>query len=174
MVQPVSAFMLSLLAVRRVLLKEQFESKFPGAWLVWEPGVWQPPKAAGVAAATLISGPAGAPGRPATGDALCFQLPSDRPLRLGRVDGVEIVINDATVSRAQLTLMPPAGGSPWSVIAVAGAGPVSIGGKAVPADAPQPLRSGERLQVGNVDLTFYNARGFALRLEAAASSTRVT
>src|SRR4051812_22285627 len=84
-----------------------FAAKFPGEWLIWEPGAW---KASPRGSVTTIMGaaavPAAPPAAPRQGDALCFFLgaANGRTLDVGRNPECAIVINDGTVSRQHLLL----------------------------------------------------------------------
>src|SRR6266498_1917201 len=102
----VPSYLISFLSTRALLLKDQFPTKHPGSWLVWEPGNWHAPAIAASVAKTL--GPQERPTTPAKGDALCFQLSSlgnKQSLKAGRDPGSDLVLNDATVSREHLLLL---------------------------------------------------------------------
>ncbi len=157
-----NAYMLSFLVGQRFALGEGFSARFPGAWLVWEPGPWHAPS--GEAWQTQTMHPTKQPDRPFAGDALCFELTgaeSAEGFRVGRAKNNDIVLEDATVSREHFTLAQSGPG--WALK------PnllrhVSVAGKEA-GHAPVPLNDGAALSVGNVKLTFHDPRGFVSRLE---------
>jgi hypothetical protein len=159
----VKAYMLSLLAVRRATLQAEFLSKFPSAWLVWEPGVWQPTTGKTSQESTRITSLNAAMDRPVGGDALCFELPRGATLKVGRATGCDVLINDATVSREHLWLEPLAEG--WSARAQPGASSTLLNGQPLALGAVQPLRPGNALRLGDVTLTYLDAPGLAARLD---------
>jgi len=164
----VKAYMLSLLAVRRAAIQAEFLSRFPSAWLVWEPGVWQPTTGRTAQEATRITSLNAAMDRPVGGDALCFELPRGAPLKVGRATGCDVLINDATVSREHLWLEPLAEG--WAVRAQPGASSTQLNGQPLALGAVQPLRPGHSLRLGDVTLTYLDAPGLAARLDAQIHS----
>ena len=161
----VKAYMLSLLAVRRAAIQAEFLSRFPSAWLVWEPGVWQPTTGRTAQEATRITSLNAAMDRPVGGDALCFELPRGAPLKVGRATGCDVLINDATVSREHLWLEPIAGAEGWAARAQPGASSTLLNGQPLALGAVQPLRPGTALRLGAVTLTYLDAPGLAARLD---------
>jgi hypothetical protein len=172
----VKAYMLSLLTVRRAAMQAEFLSKFPSAWLVWEPGVWQPTTGRTSQEATRITSLDATGSRPVGGDALCFELPRGAPLKVGRATDCDVLINDATVSREHLWLEPVSGSEGWAVRAQPGASNTQVNGQPLALGAVQPLRPGHALRLGDVTLTYLDAPGLAARLDAqihAVSSRRM-
>ena len=93
-----------------------FARELPGCWLVWEPGPWRP---ATTSKKTMVltsvkSGHGGA------GESLAMHLgtpPVGTRLALGRAEGSQLYINDATLSQAHLVL-EASGANRWSIIDV--------------------------------------------------------
>jgi hypothetical protein len=164
----VKAFMLSLLAVRRFTLQAQFLTHFPSAWLVWEPGVWQPAAGGPSPDVTRITSMKPELARPVGGDALCFALTPGAPLRVGRAPGCDVVVNDATVSREHLWLDPVAASAGWAVRPQPGASTTSRNGQPLAPGVAQLLSPGDSLRLGDVTLTYHDAPGMAARLDAVA------
>ena len=169
-----SAFMLSLLNRQRQLLGAKFSERYPSDWLVWEPGVWRPARSESTSNAEATQLPTPTPfNRPHGDDALCFELkrvPSD--LTMGRGTENHIVVNDLTVSRAQLHLVFADG--KWRVRTTS---QVTVDGKLVGIEAGRPasgaidgslLKGGSALVIGDVRMTFYEPDGFLQRLQAPA------
>lgn len=154
--------MISFLSNRALLLKKEFTTRHPHAWLVWEPGGWNPPAKAALSA--TLQPPKKAT-QPAVGDALCFELkpPAGKPsLSVGRDPANDLVLNDATVSREHLLLNHDAG--KWSVLAVASN--VKIGTVTPSFTTPVALVSGVGISLGSVQLTYYDPPGLLVRLAA--------
>ena len=112
----VRSYLISFLATRAAVLTTGFAKKYPGVWLVWEPGAWHAPDVGGPARKTIAGF------KPATtpsgSDALCFQLQLDEgknTVRIGRDEKSDVVINDATVSRDHL-ILTCATGDIWSAL----------------------------------------------------------
>lgn len=165
----VQAYMLSLLTRQLLMVKERFASMYPNAWLVWEPGTWRAPPASGGGVETISPTMPG-PDKPGEGDALCFELklPKGKTwLLVGRAESNDLVINDATVSREHLILMPEQG-QLW----LAQAGPLAkdtvLWGKPLEPGASVRLTPGAQMRVGNVVLTYYDTTSFVDRVRAAA------
>jgi hypothetical protein len=102
----VPAYMLSVLHRQVLLLEGGFTRRYPWDWLVWEPGPWRPARSEleSNLASTLV--PTSDLRVPSAHDPICFQLapPPSGVLRVGRATNNDIVVNDLTASRAQLTL----------------------------------------------------------------------
>lgn len=166
------ALLLSLLVRQHMALKEKFRAKYPHPWLVWEAGAWNVPETAegnNVAATRL----------PLTdlrdclpaGDAMCFELVAmaERgPMRLGRASTNAMVVNDATVSREQLSFSATPDGQ-WQVTRMPGSRPVTVGGVALEPEQPTLLQPDVKLQVGDVSFTFHDADGFNERIGRIAA-----
>jgi pSer/pThr/pTyr-binding forkhead associated (FHA) protein len=160
----VPAYLLSLLAKQRAALQDRFGEKFPHHWLVWEPGSWTAPKSGNE---TIQVSPKNID-KLGQGDALSFGLPSGEgkadTLKVGRHNTNDIVLNDATVSRqhAVIRLQQPE----WTVEPLPGAkAGTQLSGIELKAGQPVPLRSGNKLKLGEVTLTFYDLPGFLERLK---------
>lgn len=158
----VPAFMLSLLGRQRLLLGARFLERYPSNWLVWEPGTWRPARSESTSntEATQLPTATGPTVRPVGDDALCFEL-KRRPaeLQLGRGTDNQIVVNDLTVSRAQLQLTFVGGA--WRVHTQV---LVMVDGLPVGAEGAA-LKNASALVIGDVRLTFYEPEGFLVRLQ---------
>lgn len=156
--------MLSLLGRQRQLLGARFFERYPSNWLVWEPGPWRPARSELTSNTEKTQLPTPAPvARPQGDDALCFELKRvDSALMVGRGTENHIVVNDLTVSRAQLHLQCAEG--KWTVRTT---NPLTVDGHQV---GPQGalLRNGSRIVIGDVRLTFYETEGFIERLQQPA------
>ncbi|MBL8951876.1 MAG: FHA domain-containing protein, partial [Myxococcaceae bacterium] len=152
------AYLLSFLTRQFLLRRAGFETRYPHPWLVWEPGSWRaPPVNAGVAE-TLLPG-AARPPRAGPGDALCFELDpktSPGPLRIGRAEGSELLISDATVSREHCVLRRE--GAAWFVKASPSVKSMRVAGRPLAAGAETQLEPGQQLDLGEVKLTFLDGR----------------
>jgi hypothetical protein len=168
----VRAYLLSLLGVQRLKEGPRFTTSHPHPWLVWEPGVWQP--AGGgrqdVAMTRLASvdQPVTPGFRPSTGDSLCFELVERRALKVGRAQGCDVQINDATVSREHL-LLEPDGGSGWTIRPAAPGKLAQLNGTPLGGE-PAPLKSRDQLRLGDVAMTFYGAGDLVARLDEQANA----
>ena len=172
---PIPAFMLSVVARQRAQLGADFLRQFPNHWLVWEPGPWRPTATREAAnhRPTLPPGTAPPP-RPTGEDAVCYPLPAEpgKLVSVGRSTSNDVVVNDLTVSRHQLTLEstdegwrvvllatrsqePPGGLSAWSG---------RLNGVRMTHGDWYPLRSGDVLTVGEAALSYYRPEGFLERL----------
>jgi hypothetical protein len=159
----VRSYLISFLATRAAVLNTGFAKKYPGVWLVWEPGAWHAPESGPASRKTLAGF------KPATtpsgADALCFQLQLNEgktSFKIGRDEKSDVAINDATVSREHLTLTK----SPHDTWVVTPAKDrlVKQDGKPLDASRPSPLSNGTRLDLGSVTLTFYDPAGFEQRV----------
>ncbi len=162
--------MLSMLARQRMSLGDTFPQKYPFSWLVWEPGQWRAPTPDGtlVSRPTLLVPAGGAlpPEAPQKGDALCFELPTQKVndvLRVGRAPGNDLVVNDATISRSHLVLTSQKGG--WAASAAGGAKSTAYNGVPLLASLMVTLRPNDRLRLGDVVLTYLDQAGISSRLE---------
>ena len=136
-----------------------FAAKFPGAWLVWEPGAWHAPSPS--ARTTLSIDPNAR--APKGGDSLCFLLglPTDgRVLRVGREPDNEVLISDGTVSRHHLVLSAHEG--QWWVRAVEQR-VATLSGSAIP-ERDVALSAGQVLVLGGVKLSFHDTSSLLPRL----------
>jgi hypothetical protein len=160
----VRAYLLSVLVRQHLLLKNGFAERYPGCWLVWEPGNWTPAGKNPHTMATQRPSWTG-PREPVAGDALCFELalaPGTRELKVGRGPPNDIEVNDLTVSREHLNLsLLTAGG--WVATAVSGSTTLR-NGVALPSTELSTLKDRDQLGLGSAHLTYYDLRGFAARL----------
>jgi pSer/pThr/pTyr-binding forkhead associated (FHA) protein len=157
----VAAYMLSLLARQRALLGDRFLERYPSNWLVWEPGVWRPARSASTSNTEQTQLPTAMPNtRPSGDDALCFELKrvaSD--LTVGRGTENAIVVNDLTVSRTHLHLEFAA--DKWTLKTTS---QVTVDGKPIGLSGAL-LMNGAVIGIGDVRMTFYEPKGFNLRLQ---------
>lgn len=151
------SYLLSFISIQALRLKAKFAARYPGAWLVWEPGAWQPPSRAMV---NTVGVPAGAPATsPTQTDALCFFLGRQTGVvTIGRAPENDCVVSDATVSRHHADLFERDGR--WWVRAAEGR-QLGLNGYALPAEAV--LSPHDQLQLGNVTLTFEDEPGLMER-----------
>lgn len=160
----VSAYTLSLVARQRLFLRERFAARFPGWWLVWEPGPWRPARSTleGDTATTRLDGHGAA--RPEGDDAFCFELPVKAcSLTLGRESTCDVYLNDLTLSREHLRLETDGRG--WTVELLPQATAVAaLDGASLVPHAKHVLHSGARLQAGEVVLRLYDSHSFLSRL----------
>jgi hypothetical protein len=172
---PIPAFMLSVVARQRARLAERFFQEYPHDWLVWEPGPWRPTASRDAAnrRPTLPPGADPAP-RPTGEDAVCFPLPTEagRLVSVGRSTSNDVVVNDLTVSRHQLTLEATDEG--WRVVLLATRSQEPPGGLSAWCGRLNgvrmshgdwyPLRNRDVLTVGEAALTYYRPEAFGERL----------
>jgi hypothetical protein len=160
----VPAFMLSLLNRQRQLLGAKFFERYPSNWLVWEPGPWRPARSESTSNTESTQLPSPVPfAGPAGDDALCFELKrAVSELTVGRSTENHIVVNDLTVSRAQLRL--EFAGGKWRVLTE---NLVMVDGQPVGTQGAL-LANASVIVIGAVRLTFYEPEGFLQRLELAA------
>ncbi len=140
-----------------------FVREQPSHWLVWEAGPWRPPAQA---RDTVV---AGAGREFSSGESLAIVLaPRTGPegeVRLGRAPDNDVVIDDATLSRAHLSFWRDPLGA-WTVRDLGSSNGTRVDGvRAGPAALP--LETGARIEAGSVRLTFYDAAGLAFRLKGA-------
>lgn len=167
----VRAFMISFLA-RQALTRprEEMAARHPHPWLVWEPGAWTAPSP--TTRMTLLPPEPGAE-KPVQGDSLCFELvlkADQKGLRVGRDQGCDIVINDATVSREHLLLTKGANGF-WSAEAVSQSKSTFLGAMALKPGSKVALADGQKLKVGDVVFTHLTPASFFARLTSSATAT---
>ena len=136
-----------------------FRAKFPGAWLVWEPGAWHSPSPT---AHTTLKIDASAT-EPKQGDALCISLGAatdGRTLNVGREPENDVLLSDGTVSRHHLVLTAHGGG--WRV-RTAPQRAATLAGSPLPEQDVQ-LLPGQVLQLGGVTLSFHDGESLLRRL----------
>jgi hypothetical protein len=161
------SLLLSLLSRQCLLLKESgFRERYPNGWLIWESGAWNLPEIGEEMGRTRLPARDMADCLPES-DVLCFELaPVDRELLLGRSTENDIVINDATVSRAHLRLGVDDGR--WWVQACPDSAESLLNGTPLDADQRTTLADGEQVQVGDVTLTYLDVDSFISRVETQA------
>lgn len=153
------SYLLSYIAIQSSRLSDaRFHEKFGGAWLVWEPGTWQPPSRQ--VTATLGASRNGPPTAPSHTDALCFHLGDSGTVRVGRAPDNDCVVSDATVSRHHCELVVVDGA--WRVRAVEGR---LVGLNHRPIAGETKLSPHDRLYLGDVTLTFDDALGLMARFK---------
>jgi Inner membrane component of T3SS, cytoplasmic domain len=156
----VPAFLVSMLSRQLALLGDhEFLRQHSHAWLVWEPGAWNPPRSPDESdlGATLFPRGAGA-GHPEAGDALCFELvtSSNRAvLQVGRGPQCAIVLNDMTVSRVQCQL--EFGDGEWQLRQSDASSEAVV------------LREKAAVRAGGLTLTFHSATGLVERLRTSGA-----
>ena len=155
---PTPSYLLSFVAIQAVRLGEKFPQRYGGAWLVWEPGTWQPPSR------DLLNTMGSSGGAPATTpthtDALCFHLGQDGQVKVGRAPDNDCVVSDATVSRHHLDLFTKDGR--WWVRPAAGR-QVTLNGQVL--RGAFMLSPRDKLHLGDATLTFEDARGLLARIQ---------
>jgi hypothetical protein len=142
-----------------------FQTAHPHQWLVWEPGPWLPSNPG----ATLVQPKRNDPQRSGSKERLCIQVKAvvGKPhLVLGRHESADVQVNDATLSRAHLALVPGANQS-WSVLDLGSSNGSWLNGRKLLPNAPVPLTEGGQLQAGQVYLTFEENRGLWVRLNTS-------
>jgi len=160
----VRAYLLSMLALRRHGEKAGFARSFPHAWLVWEPGVWQPAQSSSDPTETQAPTPSAGYHPQSTGDALCFELAERRPLRVGRGKTCDIQINDATVSREHLLLEPEPAGAGWTATPATPSNTTELNGAKL-TKTSLPLRARDQFRLGDVTITFADPASMLERLD---------
>lgn len=149
------SYLLSFVAIQALRLGEKTQERFGGAWLVWEPGAWQPPSPGLMATLGPTGGP---PTRPTQTDALCFHLGADGHFRIGRSPENDCVVSDATVSRHHLEVFTRTGH--WWARPVNGR---IVGLNHRPLTGDMLLSPGDKLLLGDVTLSFEDAAGLLSR-----------
>ncbi|HUL60960.1 MAG TPA: FHA domain-containing protein [Anaeromyxobacteraceae bacterium] len=143
---------------------EAFAAAEPSSWVVWEAGPWRPPTRS---RDTIVSQP-DMP-RLESGESLAIQLVArdgGTSVTLGRDAENDVVIDDATLSRAHMRFERAAGGS-WTVRDLGSSNGTRVDGVKLREEAA-PVRSGSSIEAGAVRLTFYDPAGLLLRLRAVA------
>lgn len=98
------SFLLSFLAIQSTRQGAKFADRHAGAWLVWEPGTWQPPSRA-MLETMGVSRDTSKATKPTATDALCFSLGTGPVVTVGRAQENDCVVSDATVSRQHVELV---------------------------------------------------------------------
>ena len=163
---PAPSYLSSFLWMQQLRGAEAFAQRFPGEWLVWEPGRWQAPAVNVRTTLTFgATGPGDAARNAAAGDFLCFHLgvPDARSFAVGREVDNDIVINDGTVSRQHVVFAPASGR--W-LVRPQGGRAATISGVAVGADGAV-IRPGQTLLLGGATLSFHDTSTLLKRLAQA-------
>jgi hypothetical protein len=162
-------YLLSLLVRQRALLKERFETRYPHAWLVWEPGERLRPESQAEAEAGSTRLPTEKGQYPVGNDALCFPLPEpSKPgnvLTVGRHSESSIVIDDMSISRVHAVLGVKNGA--WYIqLSKDASVAMFVRNMSLQPGEPVALVNGCTISAGSVTLTFYERKYFAARMEA--------
>lgn len=160
----VSTWLLSLLEREHKLLGGGFVEKYPGAWLIWEPGEWRPARTEreGNLRQTVHLGKAAQPGRPAGTDTFCFQLTltNGAELIVGRASGSDVLVNDVTLSRQHLRVRE------GQVQVCQGCtAETRFGDEVATPGVWRPLTEGLVVRTGGVRLTYLEPAGMLARLQ---------
>jgi hypothetical protein len=134
----------------------------PHDWVVWEAGPWRPPARG---RETLQA----SPGMPKlnSGESLAIALESrsgEPAVTLGRSAENDLVIDDATLSRAHMRFERGADGR-WTVRDLGSSNGTRVAGANAKARAV-PIENGSVIEAGAVRLTFYDGGSFYLRLKS--------
>jgi hypothetical protein len=162
-------YLLSLLVRQRALLAGRFDTRYPHAWLVWEPGSRLPPQNPTEleAGKTHLPEP-GTVTHPVGNDAVCFPVPEVRAgnvLTLGRQGECSITIDDMSISREHALLSLH--GSFWQIeLAPTASMGMFVRNASLVLGQPVTLINGCSLSAGLVRLTFYERGRFIDRLLA--------
>lgn len=162
------AYMMSLLVVRRLTLGREFPNKFANAWFLWEPGQWQPSSGS---TPTRVASADSPPDRPPSGDALCYELPAGKVMKVGRSPDCDIQINDATVSREHLQLEPLADGR-WCMRTLSSTSSTALDGQPVRLNELRELKPRMALKLGDVTVTFHDGASFVGRLDEVIARSK--
>lgn len=148
--------------------RDQFLTVFKNPWLLWEPGSWAPPqrRTMHLPVRTVVNTRVdpSAPAPAATAEALAIALVGDQPLVLGRDEGCDLVINDATLSSKHLSFHP--GPTGWSVEDLGSTNGSRVLQVALKSGDRVALHDGAALEAGRVSLTFCASEGLWARLTA--------
>lgn len=166
--------LLSTLARQHQVLGGGFSSRYPHAWLVWEPGNRVAAAAPQAVPATTVVPLQGRSRTPVAGDPLCFPLSVatlGAPLCVGRAPENDIVIDDLTVSREHFCLWLE--GDAWFVT-------VNDQSHATTMVRNMSLQAGEKMRLvdgcvivaGGVHLTFAAPGRLLPRVIAASERLR--
>jgi len=153
----------TLTAHARALGESDFRQRFAEAWLLWEPGEWQPPRDATEPARRHTLTPA------AVGEPLAFSLEPkpgapEAEIDLGRGAECRVRVFDGTLSSRHLAFRREGAG--WSARDVGSKNGSWLEGKKLSPQEWVPLASGARLTAGHVRLTFYLLPELLARLSA--------
>jgi hypothetical protein len=143
-----------------------FSTAFPHPWIVWEPGPWMPSHPGETMMLSPKAGSSQRASRSPNGEALALSLTPDPiklQLTLGRGEGSDLPVNDATLSRQHLLFRRA--GVVWEVQDAGSSNGSWLNGvKMVPRQS-HSLRSGAQIQAGQVYLTYYDPGGLFSRIK---------
>ncbi len=157
--------LLSALARQFLIQGTRFAELHPNDWLVWEAGALNVPRGTIGSAATVTEGLEHASALPRVGDPLCFVLDKKFPgatVTIGRAEGNDVVLSDATVSRHQCTLVYAEDG--WTASAPDENTTFFVDGNLVQYGTFVAVSSGQTLTLGNLALKLFTSQGMVLRL----------
>lgn len=154
----VPSYLATFLWTQQLQGQAKFVEKFPGWWLLWEPGAWKAPPRNAQATLRVETGAT----TPQPGDALCFFLggPDGRSLSIGRESASDIHLSDGTVSRQHALLTGQNG--EWRIRAISDK-TTRAGGKPV-TSAGLILKPATKLQIGGVHLSIHDGASLRDRL----------
>ena len=153
------SFLSSVLRAQSQRADKPFGVTWEGHWLVWEQGAFKVPPRSAMRTMPFEAHTGGvAPPR----DVLCFFIgkASAQSLTIGRDLGCDIAINDGTVSRHHAELLAEQGA--WFVRVVDGR-EASLEGTVVTASGV-PLKPGQVLKIGGVELSFHDTQSLLQRI----------
>jgi hypothetical protein len=139
-----------------------FEDKFAGSWLVWEAGPWRPPQG-GHATLFAIGRTAPTPSEEALVLHIAPRAGRARfeGVRLGRGAENDLVVDDATISRAHLLFRLDR--ESCTVEDLGSSNGTLVDGAPVHG-AAVALAPGACIEAGAVRFTYYDAKGLRLRI----------
>lgn len=141
---------------------DAFHRQFPNDWLLWEPGGWRAPANSTVQVQVMSPTPV-----PADGEALVFpMIATEGQMTLGRGPGVDIVINDGTLSQKHLLFMTDAAGF-WTVRDAGSRNGSWLNGMKLVTGQPVELENKGRIKAASVMLTYYTPAGLVQRMRGS-------
>jgi hypothetical protein len=137
------------------------------AWLVREPSPWQPPSRDTHSTMPILPNLSLRAG----GESLAMELslsPKRPQVTLGRAESSDIVIHDATLSSLHLVFVEEADG--WKVRDASSSNGTVLNGKKLQPSVLYPLRNGDAMSAGQVQLTFHDVEGLLGRIALVSQS----
>lgn len=150
---------------------EAFVSKYPGAWLVWEPGSWKPAEVAGTVLLSKEQAAAEAAAVPGGEGLAYYMAPLKKRIFLGRDPLCDIVINDGTLSHKHL-MFGQERPDRWNVSDLGSSNGTWVDGERLAQSFAHTLSSGTRIKAGSVLLGYYSAADVQERARLATSGSR--
>jgi pSer/pThr/pTyr-binding forkhead associated (FHA) protein len=163
----VKTLLLSALTRQFLIQGSRFGELHPNDWLVWEAGTLNVPRGTIGSAATVTEGLEHASALPRVGDPLCFVLDDKFPgatVTIGRAEGNDVVLSDATVSRHHCTLVYAEEG--WRASVPDENATFFVDGSPVQYGTFVAVSSGQTLTLGNLALKLFSSHGMMARLAA--------